>query len=516
MNTNIYEIIRREYEDKRRLAAKSLDERISEVYEKVPQMRELDREIRAMGIYFTRLALHGLSQDQVGILSQDQVGNRKDGTGTNGINADTSDTANTSDITETTNSVNTVNSNTDALDELEAKRRNLLTAAGFPQDYFELHYECPNCKDTGYISIASELTYPAGRFLSSESKPKGSQPMESKLMESNPIESRLLESRLIESGTKKSGTIKFDTIESKLIGSISIKSKPMEPKPIESGTLESKAMEPKHIESKPVTSESKTYSTRLSGKPDKKGTSTEMNIKSNSGSVQEKCHCYRQRLVTLACENIGTFLPHDENFQYFDESYYSKDISERKFGITISPRENIQIIKSRCEEFINNFISTTQKSLFFSGSAGTGKTFMAHSIAYELINIGYTVLYQSAPLLFTAISTYRTSPSPSFSGVREDSHIAEIFRSIYEVDLLIIDDLGTEPPSDSRYAELLNLLNGRHAENARRPCKTIISTNLSPKKLQEYYTDRVVSRIVGNFDRFIFAGDDIRLLKSRI
>lgn len=84
----------------------------------------------------------------------------------------------------------------------------------------------------------------------------------------------------------------------------------------------------------------------------------------------------------------------------------------------------------------------------------------------------------------------------------------------FEVELLIIDDLGIEPSSPARYAELLTILNTRQINNLTRPCKTIISTNIGPKQLFEFYTERVVSRIVGYFDRLMFVGEDIRTLKK--
>lgn len=38
------------------------------------------------------------------------------------------------------------------LDDLHSKRIKLITAAGFPADYLEPPYDCPDCKDTGYIN----------------------------------------------------------------------------------------------------------------------------------------------------------------------------------------------------------------------------------------------------------------------------------------------------------------------------------------------------------------------------
>ena len=34
---------------------------------------------------------------------------------------------------------------------LSAQKQSLLCSHGFPEDYLELHYLCPDCKDTGYI-----------------------------------------------------------------------------------------------------------------------------------------------------------------------------------------------------------------------------------------------------------------------------------------------------------------------------------------------------------------------------
>lgn len=36
--------------------------------------------------------------------------------------------------------------------ELEAERRAVLKEAGYPEDYLELHYVCPLCRDTGYVN----------------------------------------------------------------------------------------------------------------------------------------------------------------------------------------------------------------------------------------------------------------------------------------------------------------------------------------------------------------------------
>jgi DNA replication protein DnaC len=222
----------------------------------------------------------------------------------------------------------------------------------------------------------------------------------------------------------------------------------------------------------------------------------------------ERCYCYRQQFINHLYRESNLFRLDDENWGTFNEKYYPDVVDEKKYGIRVSPRKNILYIRERCKDFIDNFNVPERRNLFFSGPPGTGKTFMASCIAGELLEKGHTVLYQTAPALFNAIGEYKARAY--HDGEFED----EIYLSIFTVELLIMDDLGTETTTSSRYAELLNILNTREINNTRKPCKTIISTNLSPKMLYERYTERVGSRIIGNFERLAFAGDDIRVIKA--
>lgn len=223
--------------------------------------------------------------------------------------------------------------------------------------------------------------------------------------------------------------------------------------------------------------------------------------------ASEKCSCYKQRLINYMYSVSNIKLSESENFSCFDESLYPDIADSNSFGINISPRENILEIKKRCMEFIENFNSNEEKNLFFSGPAGVGKTFMSNCIASELLNRGITVLYQTAPMLFNTISEYK------MKAFKEDDFQDNGYKNIFEVDLLIIDDLGTEPNSSSRYAEFLNILNVRQINGISKPCKTIISTNIGIKKLYEYYDERFASRIIGGFDMYMFAGYDLRSYK---
>lgn len=221
-------------------------------------------------------------------------------------------------------------------------------------------------------------------------------------------------------------------------------------------------------------------------------------------SGYERCSCYKQQVINHLFSRSNISLSGKECFENFNELLYPEEVDFSKYGIAVSPRENIKNIKNACLDFISNIDGENQKNLFFSGRTGVGKTYLSFCIARELLNQGRTVLYLTAPKLFDIITEHK------LKAFKEESYDDDRYQSIFTVELLIIDDLGTEPLSDARYAELLNLLNTRQSNSLASTCKTIISTNLGPKKLFELYTERITSRIMGHFDRLVLAGTDIR------
>lgn len=222
----------------------------------------------------------------------------------------------------------------------------------------------------------------------------------------------------------------------------------------------------------------------------------------------KRCSCYKQQIISQLFSISNITLKGDECFENFNEKLYPDEANPEKYGITLSPRENIINIKEKCIQFTHNFDNPNQKNLFFSGRTGVGKTFLSFCIARDLLTKGRTVLYLTAPTLFDTITEYK------MKAFKDDSFNDDKYQSIFSVELLIIDDLGTETLSDARYAELLNILNTRQTRDSISACKTIISTNMGPKKLFELYTERITSRIIGYFDRLVVAGKDIRSIKS--
>ena len=214
------------------------------------------------------------------------------------------------------------------------------------------------------------------------------------------------------------------------------------------------------------------------------------------------CSCLKQRLYNEQYNKSNISNLNTQNFDVFSDLLYSNEANPEKYHSNISPRENINLIKKICFNFIDNFDSPNQKNLLFTGNTGLGKTFLSSCIANELIKKGKNVLYQTSPVMLDSIIDYRFGKNGS----------TNVLNSILNVDLLIIDDLGTESINNMKFTELFNIINTRLL-NQQKVTKTIISTNLSLKNLYSNYDERIVSRLVGNYDICYFFGDDIRFKK---
>ncbi|MEG2348624.1 MAG: ATP-binding protein [Clostridia bacterium] len=219
----------------------------------------------------------------------------------------------------------------------------------------------------------------------------------------------------------------------------------------------------------------------------------------------KQCNCFLQALINETYKQSNVTKLEEENFSTFDIGFYAKTPNKQKYGIEKSPLENIEQIKNISYEFSKNIYKKDQKNLLFIGNTGLGKTFLANCIAAEVINSGKTVIYQTAPVLMDKIITYK------FSYDKKDIE-KDQYNKIFDVDLLIIDDLGTETMTNNKFTELFNIINTRLLRNK----KIIISTNLTLNELYKQYDERVISRLIGNFTICKFVGDDIRLKKKRI
>lgn len=212
--------------------------------------------------------------------------------------------------------------------------------------------------------------------------------------------------------------------------------------------------------------------------------------------ITEKCKCYKQKLIQIYYKNSeieeATKL---NNFNSFNINYYSPHrIGDEKY----SPRKNMEVILDKVlHNYIPNF-NTIDDNLLFYGNSGTGKTFLSHCIAKDLLDRGYLVVYKTSDELIRNLKEIRFDNNQQIEDL------------LVNCDLLIIDDLGAEQVTEFSVTELFTLLNKKILKKQ----KMIISTNLSLSDLTKTYAERITSRLFGNFTLFKVYGEDIRVKKN--
>ena len=212
----------------------------------------------------------------------------------------------------------------------------------------------------------------------------------------------------------------------------------------------------------------------------------------------KKCHCFNKAVTELFyARSNAKNIRKEETFRTFSLEKYSHEFKDDKTGR--SSYDQMKSILNVAHEFVDNFNGNTAvKNLLFYGNAGLGKTFLANCIANELMKSCHSVICLSAIELF---NTY------SRNEFNKDSDTDELVREITDCDLLIIDDLGTELSNSFTNSRLFYCINDRILKDK----STIISTNLTPDKLLEQYSERIFSRIIHSYKMLKFFGNNIRL-----
>jgi DNA replication protein DnaC len=117
------------------------------------------------------------------------------------------------------------------------------------------------------------------------------------------------------------------------------------------------------------------------------------------------------------------------------------------------------------------------------GPVGCGKTHLAVGILKNVIAKGFTGLYYNAPELLSALrDTYGDHP------VETENDVLEY---VTEADLLVLDDLGAEKPTDWVLDRFYLIVNGRYQNRL----PLIVTTNFSEEHLRKHLGERLASRL---------------------
>jgi DNA replication protein DnaC len=210
-----------------------------------------------------------------------------------------------------------------------------------------------------------------------------------------------------------------------------------------------------------------------------------------------RCACFTQLVRSLQYRELSMDAPLEKSaFALFRLDYYPGQAAPGRQ----SPRKLMETALAFCRQYAAEF-SEFSPSLLLSGPTGLGKTHLSLAIAGEVIQRGYGVIYGSAQNLFRRLERERFARAGEGSGAAEES--------LLDCDLLILDDLGAEFMTSFTASVLYNIINTRL--NRRKP--VIINTNLTDAELEATYSQRIASRIMGNYIVLRLQGSDIRQIK---
>lgn len=207
----------------------------------------------------------------------------------------------------------------------------------------------------------------------------------------------------------------------------------------------------------------------------------------------EKCSCFKSKLIKLYYKDSDLEeAVKTNNFKNFNINLYpNHKLNDERY----TPRKNIEdILEYITGEYLPNFKNSNTNLLFY-GNSGTGKTFLSWCIAKKLLDKGFLVVYKTSDDLLRALKDIKFN---------NDTDLENL---LINCDLLIIDDLGSEQITDFSSTELFTLINKKILKNK----KMLISTNLSLPLISKRYSERISSRIIGEFKLFKFFAEDIRI-----
>lgn len=205
---------------------------------------------------------------------------------------------------------------------------------------------------------------------------------------------------------------------------------------------------------------------------------------------KQRCSCVQKELMRRLYDQAGIGGQTFENFDLgiFPEIPVKGGESQRKW---------MESAKRLGERYAEGFPNNRRKNLLMTGYPGLGKTYLMNCIAARILDKGYSVMRLTAYRMFEIMRKYHRGQD---AGEMED---------MLTVDLLTIDDLGTEPMMENITVEyLFTLLNERRVNGL----STLIATNFDLQGLALRYTERVASRLADTQNSLVlnFDGMDLR------
>lgn len=217
------------------------------------------------------------------------------------------------------------------------------------------------------------------------------------------------------------------------------------------------------------------------------------------GATKDSCGCKEEKERQRALEEQRKFQVQERLDRLFQQSRLGRRFRDKtleNFRTNKKNKRALQVVCRYVEKFYENL--EAGKGLIIMGKIGTGKTHLAAAILHKVISQMRTGIRMAVPELLDEIrATYREG-----SLVGSETLLEELKK----VNLLILDDIGKEKPTEWVRERLYVIINARY-ENM---LPTVYTTNCNEEELKQQIGEAITSRIYETCEPVLLTGSDYR------
>jgi DNA replication protein DnaC len=154
----------------------------------------------------------------------------------------------------------------------------------------------------------------------------------------------------------------------------------------------------------------------------------------------------------------------------------------------------------RVEEYLANWEENREegRGLYLCGGVGTGKTHLAVAILNELVR------KKRVPSLFVTVPELLDNIRQTYN--KPGRNLDEWMDAVQNAEFLVLDDLGSERPTEWVRERIFVIVNHRYRE----ALPTVFTSNIGPEELPAQLSARTASRIIAMCEGVEIEGDDYR------
>jgi DNA replication protein DnaC len=143
-------------------------------------------------------------------------------------------------------------------------------------------------------------------------------------------------------------------------------------------------------------------------------------------------------------------------------------------GLKEYQADSIELAYNQAQQFAHSM----QGWLFFEGPYGSGKTHLAAAIANTAVGLGIPTLFLTVPDLLDTLRFSYDDPEATFEGR---------FEEIRNINLLVLDDFGTQNATSWAQEKLFQIINYRYINQL----PLVVTTNLALEQIEGRISSRL-------------------------